>query len=67
MSAGPGEEAPSILDVVLRTHRRSGVAGLYKGLTPTLIKGVLQSAVMLAVKERVDAAVRAPLGMEARR
>lgn len=35
-----------------------GMEGLYRGLTPHLVKGVLSAAVMLMTKERIDALVR---------
>jgi len=36
-----------------------GVAGLFKGLQPSLYKGVIQSAFMLMVKEQIQTSTRA--------
>ena len=66
MKPGPGVLAPSILQKLLETQREDGIAGLYQGLPATLVKGVLQSAVMLMVKERLDLAVRTSLGFSPR-
>lgn len=57
---------PTIYGVVEAAYRSQGIAGVYQGLAPTLTKGVLQSAVMLTVKERLDRAVRAAFGVAAR-
>ena len=55
----------SVAAVMVAIHRTEGVAGLYSGLTTTLLKGVLQAAFMLMVKERVDYATRVAFGMVA--
>lgn len=46
------------LSVVLS---KEGPKGLYKGVKPTLVKGVTQSAFMVMVKEQIDNACRAAI------
>jgi hypothetical protein len=54
---------PSVFGMMVTIHEQEGTAGLYSGLTATLVKGVLQAAFMLAVKERLDHATRVAFGM----
>lgn len=44
----------SILGLLLQLVREEGVGSLYRGLYPELLRGVLSSAIMLSVKERVN-------------
>jgi len=53
-----GEKTPSATDALHRIVTEEGVTGLYKGISPQLVKGVLNSAIMLAVKEKIDATVK---------
>lgn len=46
----------SLLDVLRKTVRRSGVAGLYQGLESQLLKGLVSHGTTMVVKQRVEAA-----------
>lgn len=48
----------NVVDVIGAIVRKEGVGGLYKGLTSELSESTLGSAISLAVKEQVTAAVR---------
>ena len=48
----------SVFGFMVVIYEQEGMAGLYKGLVATLVKGVVQAAFMLMVKERVDRATR---------
>ena len=52
-------EAKPLSATLVEIIRRDGTAGLFKGLKPSLYKGVLQSAFMLMVKEQIQRATRA--------
>lgn len=43
----------TMVKTLVAIYRMEGFAGLYVGLSPQLLKGVLASAVLVAVKERV--------------
>jgi adenine nucleotide transporter 17 len=49
-----GEPIPSMTDVFQKISKEDGIAGLFTGIYPQLTKGVLNSALMLMIKERVD-------------
>jgi hypothetical protein len=51
-------ETKSLLVLLLQMWQREGVAGLYQGLGPELTRGVLSSALMLMIKEKVAVLVR---------
>ena len=59
LAAGLGPRYDAPLAALRTTLAREGVAGLYKGLAPTLLRVVPQSAVSLVVYERVAAALAA--------
>ena len=44
----------SMLYVLWEVFQTKGLAGLYQGIMPSLTKSVVQSAIMLLVKEKVD-------------
>lgn len=44
----------SVLLILWHVFQTKGVAGLYQGIMPSLTKSVVQSAIMLLVKEKVD-------------
>jgi hypothetical protein len=48
------EKQPGTVGVMRHMFAEGGAAGLFTGLLPTLLKGVIQSAFMLMVKEKVD-------------
>ena len=60
------EDVPSVSAIVFDVLARDGWTGLFRGIEPTLQKGVLQSAFMLMVREHVDHATRTLLRMAAR-
>ena len=43
-----------MLYVLWEVFQTKGLAGLYQGIMPSLTKSVVQSAIMLLVKEKVD-------------
>lgn len=47
-----------IWPVLARIFRMEGVAGLWKGLPPELLRGVLSSALMMMIKERIRVVTR---------
>ena len=51
---GENRQKKSAIVVLYEVLRRDGVVSLYQGLTPSLTKAVLQSAIMLMVREKVD-------------
>ena len=52
----------SIMGVIVATAlSKEGFFALYRGLVPDLSRGVLSAAVMLAVKEKIQAVLRALL------
>lgn len=53
------EEVKPLRATLMEIIRRDGPGGLFKGLKPSLYKGVLQSAFMLMVKEQIQRATRA--------
>lgn len=46
------------MDVLRQQWRQSGLAGLYFGIGPELSRGILSSALMLMIKERIAVMVR---------
>jgi hypothetical protein len=54
----PPPEEQRVMQVVWNMWMQNGVGGLYQGLGPELARGVLSSALMLAIKERVAVAAR---------
>ena len=66
MNASDESEEKSVLHVTLDVYQNEGISGLYRGIRPTLAKGVLQSAFMLMVREQVDHATRRAFGMARR-
>jgi adenine nucleotide transporter 17 len=52
-----GESPPDFLDLGKQIMKEQGFVGLYTGLSPQLSKGVLNSAIMLMIKERIDETV----------
>jgi hypothetical protein len=50
---GPPVDDDRVLSVVWRMWRQQGLQGLYQGLGPELTRGVLSSALMLMIKERI--------------
>lgn len=50
--------APSTLQVLRGIVLDEGVLALWKGIVPQATKGVLSSAVLLAVKEKIDLVIR---------
>lgn len=65
-SASDGGDGRSMLASISDIFAEDGVVGIFRGINPTLQKGVIQSAFMLMVRERVDFVVRALLGMARR-
>ena len=53
-----GEPIPSMPEVFEKILKEDGAAGLFTGIYPQLTKGVLNSALMLMIKERVDDLVK---------
>ena len=53
-----GEAPPPLLEVMRRVQAEEGWRGHYIGLSSQLSKGVLNAALMLAIKERVDEVVK---------
>ena len=66
MNVSEESKEESVLEVTLNVYRNEGVSGLYRGIRPTLAKGVLQSAFMLMVREQVDHMTRRAFGMTRR-
>ena len=58
------EPVPTMEEVFQRILKEEGVAGLFKGIYPQLTKGVLNSALMLMIKERVDDMVFTSMGVK---
>eukprot|EP00281_Chroomonas_sp_CCMP1168_P002951 CAMPEP_0206276108 /NCGR_PEP_ID=MMETSP0047_2-20121206/36121_1 /ASSEMBLY_ACC=CAM_ASM_000192 /TAXON_ID=195065 /ORGANISM="Chroomonas mesostigmatica_cf, Strain CCMP1168" /LENGTH=309 /DNA_ID=CAMNT_0053705585 /DNA_START=48 /DNA_END=977 /DNA_ORIENTATION=- len=56
-----GQAAPTITGTVKRVIKEEGVLALYKGCVPEVSRGVLSAALMLAAKEKINAAVRKAL------
>jgi adenine nucleotide transporter 17 len=50
-----GEPIPTLNEILQRIVREEGFVGLFTGIYPQLTKGVLNSALMLMFKERIDA------------
>ena len=57
----------SMAAVLRQQYERGGVAGLYQGIGPELTRGVLSSALMLMIKERIAVTVRQLFLVEPRR
>ncbi|CAM9869651.1 unnamed protein product, partial [Chrysoparadoxa australica] len=58
-STGDGKGPPgSVMGRLAAVLQSEGVKGLYTGATPELARGVLSSAIMLAVKERIQIVTR---------
>jgi hypothetical protein len=66
MNASDESEEKSVIEVTLDVYRNEGASGLYRGIRPTLAKGIFQSAFMLMVREQVDHATRRAFGMDRR-
>jgi len=56
-----GGEATSIPAMICAMYGRGGVADVYRGIGPELTRGVLSTALMLMVKERITGMVGAAL------
>jgi hypothetical protein len=54
----PPVTVPAVLQAILEEE---GVRGLFRGLGPEVFRGMLSGAVMLMVKEKIDAAARISL------
>lgn len=52
------DEVPTFKSIFPLIIKNEGIGGLYKGLTPQLVKAVTNSALMLAIKERVQVQVK---------
>ena len=52
-----GEPVPTMTEVLQQILKENGFAGLFTGIYPQLTKGVLNSALMLMIKERIDSIV----------
>lgn len=52
-SAGGSKEEPSIIGKMSDVVERDGVLALYRGIEPEIFRGMLSSAIMLMVKERI--------------
>jgi hypothetical protein len=50
----PGSSSSGGGNAVTRMLKREGLGGLYKGVLPQLIKGVLASALLLGIKEKIS-------------
>jgi len=55
------KQAGGAVEAVTKVIKKDGPMAMYQGLQPTLTKGVLQSAFMLMVKERIDLLIRIAL------
>ena len=62
-----GDEEPSLLEVLRDIYETDGIKGLYKGITPQLLKVCLSAAVMFSIKERIYDVTRALILARARR
>jgi len=56
--AGEAESSLSITGVVRYVLANDGVIGLFKGMAPELVRGVLSAALMVMVKEKLTAVVK---------
>jgi len=50
----PGTPVPTMTEVFQNILKEHGVVGLFTGISPQLTKGVLNSALMLMIKEKID-------------
>lgn len=51
--AASGKEHPTVISEMLRGIREEGILSIFSGLAPELLRGVLSSAVMMMVKEKI--------------
>jgi adenine nucleotide transporter 17 len=49
----PPSSPPTMMESMAAVYREEGVAGLYRGVHPELLRGTLSSGVLLMIKERV--------------
>eukprot|EP00038_Savillea_parva_P011417 m.197356 g.197356 ORF g.197356 m.197356 type:complete len:298 (-) comp20116_c0_seq1:123-1016(-) len=57
-----GGKSGSVGDIILEQLREGGLAGLYRGSGPEITRGVISTALMLGVKEKISGLVRQLLG-----
>ena len=62
-----GDSDPSLMEVLRDIYETEGMVGLYKGITPQLLKVCLSAAVMFSIKERIYDVTRALILARARR
>jgi len=55
---GDSASSNSTMDVLWQQWKRAGIGGLYVGIAPELSRGILSSALMLMIKERIAVTVR---------
>jgi len=53
-----GEPMPELHELLVKIVKEEGLFGLFTGVTPQLTKGVLNSALMLMLKEKIDLVVK---------
>jgi hypothetical protein len=64
-TADPEEHTPTVVQLLNRMAFEEGVMSLYRGLLPDLVQGVMDAAIMMMIKEKIDATVkRGALGIK---